>query len=176
MILADNEKARRAALGENPADAAQRLRRAVRDHEGLAGHDPSARSAAARIPAAWRCRNRRSRQARSDTEPQKDQEPRRANWPSSTRCSASAAAVSPSPIRKSPRCRRARFSKPRPKPPSSTGEPVVPEVMVPLIATTRRIRHRQGAHRCDGGSRVEGEGRHARLSGRHHDRIAARLR
>ena len=36
------------------ADAARRLHRAVRDHEGPAGHDPAARSAAARVPAAHR--------------------------------------------------------------------------------------------------------------------------
>ena len=56
-----------------------------------------------------------------------------------------------------------------------TGEPVVPEVMVPLIATQARVRHRQGAHRRDGG----GGDRRRRaaksgLSGRHDDRAAAR--
>ena len=44
------------------ADAAQGFRRAVRDHDGLAGDDPPARSAAARIPAAHRRRDRRRRQ------------------------------------------------------------------------------------------------------------------
>ena len=34
-----------------------------------------------------------------------------------------------------------------------TGEPVVPEVMVPLIATQRGVRSRQGAHRRDGARR-----------------------
>ena len=43
------------------ADAARRLHRAVRDHEGPAGHDPAARSAAARIPAAHRRGDRRGR-------------------------------------------------------------------------------------------------------------------
>ena len=42
------------------ADAARRLRRAVRDHAGSAGHHPAARSAAARVPAAYRGGNRRS--------------------------------------------------------------------------------------------------------------------
>ncbi len=39
---------------QDPADAARRLRRAVRDHGRQAGDDPAARSAAARIPAARR--------------------------------------------------------------------------------------------------------------------------
>ena len=38
--------------GQDPADAARRLRRAVRDHGGPAGHHPPARPAAARVPAA----------------------------------------------------------------------------------------------------------------------------
>ena len=43
------------------ADAARRLHRAVRDHAGPAGHDPAARSAAARVPAAYRRGDRRGR-------------------------------------------------------------------------------------------------------------------
>ena len=46
---------------EAAADAARRFRRAVRDHEGPAGHDPPARSAAARVPAAHPGRDRGSR-------------------------------------------------------------------------------------------------------------------
>ncbi len=45
-----------------------------------------------------------------------------------------------------------------------TGKPVVPEVMVPLIATKRRVRSRQGAHRRHGGSRGRGDRREAHLS------------
>ena len=55
-----------------------------------------------------------------------------------------------------------------------TGKPVVPEVMVPLIATKARARPRQGAHRRHGAG---GRGRdqdQGRLPGRHHDRAAAR--
>ena len=103
---------------ENSADAAQRLRRTVRDHEGAAGHDPSARSAAARIPAAWRGGDRRSREGA--WAPIRRSSPiARASLPNSIRCSASAAAASRSPIRKSPRCRRARFSRPRSRPASA---------------------------------------------------------
>ena len=43
----------------------------------------------------------------------------RASSPSSIPCSASAAAASPSPIRKSPRCRRAPFSRRRSRPASA---------------------------------------------------------
>ena len=53
MILSDDEAGRRAALVQAAADAAQGLRRAVHDHERPAGHDPPARSAAARVPAAF---------------------------------------------------------------------------------------------------------------------------
>ena len=45
-----------------PADAAPGLRRAVRDHDRPAGHDPPARSAAARIPAEDRRGGRGGRQ------------------------------------------------------------------------------------------------------------------
>ena len=44
--------------GQAPADAAQRFHRAVRDHGRPAGDHPPARSAAARVPAAGRPRDR----------------------------------------------------------------------------------------------------------------------
>ena len=56
--------------GEAAADAARRLRRTVQDHGRLAGDDPAARSAAARIPAAHRGGDRGSRRSdgrRSET-------------------------------------------------------------------------------------------------------------
>ena len=52
MILADDAEGRTQGAGQDPADAARRLRRAVRDHGGPAGHHPPARPAAARVPAA----------------------------------------------------------------------------------------------------------------------------
>ncbi len=109
-----------AAQGDRqaPADAARRFRRAVRDHEGASGHDPAARSAAARVPAAWRGGDRRGR--RSDgRRPEEARESRPGACTSSTRCWASAAAASPSPIPRSPRCRRARSSRPRSRPASA---------------------------------------------------------
>ena len=55
-----------------------------------------------------------------------------------------------------------------------TGKPVVPEVMVPLIATKAEfdlVKARIDAMAAGGG---EGDRRQARLPGRHHDRAAAR--
>ena len=89
--------------GQAAADAARRTSsRSVRDHGGPAGHDPPARSAAARVPAARRqaeieevaprdsaCRSEKLARAR----------PRART--SSTRCSAIAAAASASPIPRS---------------------------------------------------------------------------
>jgi pyruvate, orthophosphate dikinase len=62
MILADDETGRRAALAKLlPMQRDDFV--AVRDDAGTAGHDPAARSAAARIPAAWRGRDREVSQA-----------------------------------------------------------------------------------------------------------------
>ena len=52
MIVSPDESGRRTALAEAPAYAAPGLRRVVPNHGGPAGHDPFARSAAPRIPAA----------------------------------------------------------------------------------------------------------------------------
>ncbi len=60
MILADDEKSRRAALAKLLPMQRGRLRRAVRDHGRPPGHHPPARSAAARVPAARRGGDRRS--------------------------------------------------------------------------------------------------------------------
>ena len=63
MILARDEKTRKQGSAETAADAAQRLRRAVRSHGRIPGGDPHARSAAARIPAQARRPDGGSRQA-----------------------------------------------------------------------------------------------------------------
>ena len=68
MILADDEKGRRAALAKLLPMQRERFRRAVRDHAGPAGDDPAARSAAARVPAAHaRRRSPRSRRRWAST-------------------------------------------------------------------------------------------------------------
>ena len=112
MILADNEAGRRAALGKAAADAAAGFRGTVRDHDRPAGDDPPARSAAARVPAAYRGRDRGSRQG--DGRPRRRSCARaRPSCTRSIRCSASAACGSRSAIPRSRRCRRARSSRAR---------------------------------------------------------------
>ena len=123
MILADSEDGRRDGARQAPADAARRLRRALRDHARPAGDDPPARSAAARVPAEERGGDRRGgggdggRAGASCASA-------RMPCTSSTRCSAIAAAASASPTRRSPRCRRARSSRRRPRSASEDGEAV----------------------------------------------------
>ena len=93
---------------------------------------------------------------------------------SSTRCSAIAAAGSPSPIPRSPRCRRAPSSRRRSPRPGRRAEPVVPEIMVPLVGLKKELDFvkaridavAQGGHGRDR--------RRRRLSRRHDDRAAAR--
>ena len=112
MIVARDEGGRRRALAKLLPDAARRLRGDLRGDGRLPGHHPPARSAAARVPAA---RRRGVEAARAHARPRA----RRAESRSSTacarrtRCSAIAAAGSASPIPRSPRCRRARSSRPR---------------------------------------------------------------
>ena len=77
MILADDEAGRQRRARQAAADAARRLRRAVRDHEGPAGHHPPARPAAARVPAARR--RRRSRRWPSRSAPTRKKLDARAN-------------------------------------------------------------------------------------------------
>ena len=134
MILADDEKSAPRRARQAAADAARRFRRAVRDHGRPAG-DRSACSIR-RCTSSCRTARRRSPRWRRRWAPIRRSLPTApASSPNSTRCSASAAAASPSPIRKSPRCRRAPSSRRRSRPAKRTGKPVVPEVMVPLIAT-----------------------------------------
>ena len=138
MILADDERSRRDGARQAPADAARRLRRAVRDHEGAAGHDPAARSAAARVPAARRGGDRRGRAA---------------TWASIRRSSPTARASLHefNPMLGFRGCRlaiaypeiaemqaRAIFEA-AVEAGKRTGKPVVPEVMVPLIATKAEL-------------------------------------
>ena len=173
MILADDEDGPARRARQAAADAARGFRRAVRDHDRPAGDDPPARSAAARVPAAHRGGDRRSRQGDGRAAPTSC-----ARAPpsctSSIRCSASAACGSRSAIPKSPRCRRARSSRARSRPGSKTGAPVTAEIMVPLVMAQRRTRPGQDDHRRDGRGGRQGDGRQRALSGRHDDRAAAR--
>ena len=60
MILSETEDGRREALARLLPFQRAGFRRAVPDHGGAAGHHPAARPAAARVPAAWRRRDRRA--------------------------------------------------------------------------------------------------------------------
>ena len=113
MILADDEQGRRAALAKLLPMQRAGFRRAVRDHERPAGHDPAARSAAARVPAARP--TRRSTEVAQGDGRRAPRSCARAprSCTKSIRCSASAACGSPSAIPRSPRCRRARSSRAR---------------------------------------------------------------
>ena len=57
-----------------------------------------------------------------------------------------------------------------------TGKPVVPEVMVPLIATKAELDLVKARIDAMAEAVAQGDRRQGRLSGRHHDRAAARLR
>ena len=61
---------------------------------------------------------------------------------SSTPCSATAAAASASPTPRSPRCRRARSSRPRCQV-AKKGTPVKPEVMIPLVGHVEELRRQK---------------------------------
>ena len=92
------------------ADAARRLRRDLPHHGGLAGDDPPARPAAARVPAEDR-RGVRGDGAADRHERRRGAAARRTRCTRPTRCSAIAAAASASPIPKSTRCRPSRSSR-----------------------------------------------------------------
>ena len=109
MILAEDLEGRRRGAGQAPAAAAGRLHRHLPGDGRPAGDDPPARSAAARVPAA----RRRPRSRRWPTEHGRAarttlKRPRSNRCTSSTRCSATAAAASASPSRRSTRCRCGR--------------------------------------------------------------------
>ena len=138
MILADDEKTPARRARQAAADAARRFRRAVRDHGRPAGDDPPARSAAARIPAAYRGGDRRGRR----------RDGRRSEASSPT---APASSHEFNPMLGFRGCRlaiaypeiaemqaRAIFEA-AVEAGKRTGKPVVPEVMVPLIATQREF-------------------------------------
>ena len=96
------------------ADAARRLRRDLPHHARLAGDDPAARPAAARIPAEDR-RRIRGDGAADRHERRRGAAARRTRCTRRTRCSAIAAAGSASPIPRSTRCRPSRSSRRRPR-------------------------------------------------------------
>ena len=110
MIVAENEADRAQGARQAAAAPARGLRRHLPRDDRPAGHDPDARSAAARVPAARR--GRRARAGEGDRQDRRG-DPRAASRSSTsrTRCSATAAAASASSTRRSPRCRRAPSSR-----------------------------------------------------------------
>ena len=114
MILASTPEGPAGGAGQDPADAAQGLHRAVRDHGRAAGDDPAARSAACMNS----CRRATPRSTRWRGAIGADPAALARGWrsfTSSIRCSAIAACGSRSPIPRSPRCRRGPFSRRRPR-------------------------------------------------------------
>ena len=173
MILADDEKARRAALAKLLPMQRARFRRAVRDHGGPAGDDPAARSAAARVPAAQRRGDRRGRR-RHGAPTRRSSRSARASCTSSIRCSASAAAASRIAYPEIAEMQARAIFEAAVEAGKRTGKPVVPEVMVPLIATKAEldlVKARIDAMAEAVARETETQGR---LPGRHHDRAAAR--
>ena len=173
----DDPRRRResAARGDRqaPADAARRFRRAVRDHEGAAGHDPAARSAAARVPAAWRRGDRRGRRApwapirrssqhRAQGAARVQPDARLPRLPHRHRLSRNRRDAGARDLRGRGRGRQAHRQAG-----GAGGDGAADRHQ-------GRARPRQGAHRRDGGGGDEGDRRQAQLSGRHHDRAAAR--
>ncbi len=176
MILADDERGPPRGAGEDPADAARRLRGHLPRDGRPAGHHPPARPAAARVPAAHG-RGDRGGGARRSAVPRRRRAPaQRGAGTSSTRCSATAAAASASPTRRSTRRRCARSSRP-PATSAARACSVMPEIMIP------HRRHRGGAEAACASSPSTrpracstSSGVARRLHGRHDDRAAARLR
>ena len=112
MIMADEERGRRAALAKLLPMQRADFTELFRIMRGLAGDDPAARPAAARIPAEDR-RGIRGDGAADRQERRRGAPARRTRCTRPTRCSAIAAAGSASPIPKSTRCRPSRSSRRR---------------------------------------------------------------
>ena len=133
---------------EDPPDAARGLRRDLPRDGGAAGHDPAARSAAPRVPAARG--RRRSQQTAAELGGPRREAPRarpRART-RRTRCSATAAAGSGSRTPRSTRCRCARSSRPRRRRVREGLRPS-PEIMIPLVGTKGEFDTPEGPRRRD---------------------------
>ena len=173
MILADDEKARRAAIAKLLPMQRGDFVELFEIMQRPAGDHPAARSAAARIPAAWRGGDRRSRRRR---------------WAPTRRSSRNRARelAEFNPMLGFRGCRiaiaypeiaemqaRAIFEA-AVEAGKRTGKPVVPEVMVPLIATHAEFDIVKARIDAMAEAVAKENRRQARLPGRHHDRTAAR--
>ena len=177
MILADDEKGRRARARQAAADAARRLRRALRRSWRPAGHHPPARSAAARVPAAHATR----RSPRSPRAMGASARTSCARAPpsctSSTRCSASAAAASAIAYPEIAEMQaRAIFEA---AVEAGEGDRRAGDARDHGAAGRRPSRSSTSSRRASSPWReavAKETGDEARLPGRHHDRAAARRR
>ena len=172
MILAEDEKDAPRRARQAPADAAQRFRRAVQDHGRPAGDHPAPRSAAARVPAAHRRRDRNGRGG-DGRRSEKTRGPRaRAarvqsdarlpRLPAGDRLSGNRGDAGPRHLRGrdrgQPRHRRAGRA-------GNHG---------PAHRQQGGTRSRQGTHRRHGANGLRRGQEQGRISGRHHDRTPAR--
>ncbi len=119
MVLSDSVEERKEGPCEASAHAEGGLLQAPEDHGGLPRHHPASGRAAARVPAPQRPgagavhevpERREDRVARGFR--RRTCAPAQRRCTSSTPCSGTAAAASPSPIPRSTRCRSARSSRP----------------------------------------------------------------
>ena len=136
MILADNEEDRKTALDEAAAVPAEGLHRHLHGDERPAGHDPPARSAAARIPAARRQEPGRNGQG-TGRHAGRRQGPRRAAARSEPDARPPRLPSRASPIPRSSRCRsraiiEAAIACKKKKIDAQ------PEIMIPLVGTAAR--------------------------------------
>ena len=159
MIMARDEQGRRTALDRLLPMQQSDFEGIFEAMAGLPGHDPAARSAAARVSARARGGDGESCARGSGSSRRR------------TRCSARAAAVSGSSARRSTRCRCARSCAQRRPSRSEAGEAPLVEIMHPLVGFAeelRRLRELTDAGRGGGARR--------RVSLRHDDRAPARVR
>ena len=174
MILADDEKVAPRRARQAAADAARRLRRAVRDHARAAGDDPAARSAAARVPAAQRGRDRRGRRrdGRRSAGSSRDRARELHEFNPMLGFRGCRLALAYPEIAEMQA--RAIFEA-AVEAGKRTGKPVVPEVMVPLIATKAELDLVKARIDAMAEAVAQETGTKVDLPGRHHDRAAARL-
>ena len=138
-----------------------------------AGDHPHARPAAARVPAARR-RGQRARLARGDRRPPRTScAPRSRTCTRATRCSATAAAGSASPIPEITEM-QARAILEAACAVKKEGIDVHPEIMIPLVGTKKELEHQAAIVRAVAARGVRRAGRRGRLPGRHDDRDPAR--
>ena len=180
MILADNEKDRRAALKKLLPMQRADFVGLFKAMESLPGHHPPAsiRRCTSSCPSAKTCWSKFSTlKTPSRARPSSRNCARcwRAwkSCTSRTRCSGCADAVSASRSLRSPRCRRAPSSRPRSSVKAKGGDPH-PEIMIPLIGSIEEMRNQAAIVRRVADEVFEEKKAQGRLHGGHHDRAAAR--